>query len=74
MDTNSWSLELAEARRAERDTQEEAGAKLGISRAHVANLELGRKRPSVDVALAVQEIYGVAVRKLRRPELERRSA
>ena len=66
MSANAWSRELRAARQAEGDSQADAARKLGIKqRGYLSNLELGKKKPSLDLALRAEEVYHVPFRLLR---------
>lgn len=64
MEAKPWGAELRDARVAEGDSQVEAADRLGISRSHLGNLELGRKLPSPRVAYRVARVYHVSPRLL----------
>ena len=66
MSANKWGERLRAARVKEGDTQDQAAWKLGIKeRGYLSNLELGKKRPSVGLALKIESIYGVPIDLLR---------
>ena len=48
---------------AEHGTLEGAAGELGTSRPHLSNIILGRFRPGRDLAVRIESVYGVPVRK-----------
>lgn len=42
-------------------TQEEAAKRLGVNKGTIANYEMHKTKPSIDIALAMAELYGVSI-------------
>lgn len=56
-----FARRLAALRASERLTQQQLAEVLGITKAAVGNLEHGRKKPSIEVAYALADYFGVSL-------------
>ncbi|WAI24402.1 MAG: helix-turn-helix transcriptional regulator [Bacillus paranthracis] len=56
--------QITKLRKQKAITQEELAVKVGITRAYLSNLENGKHKPSLDVALKISEVLGSSVEKI----------
>lgn len=56
-----FSARLRALRQAEGLTLEQLGAPLGATKATIGNLEHARKKPSLDMAIALADYFGVSL-------------
>ncbi|MGG3115253.1 helix-turn-helix transcriptional regulator [Bacillus paranthracis] len=55
---------IPKLRREKKITQEELSSKVGITRAYLSNIENGKHKPSLDVALKIAKALNTTVEKI----------